>query len=103
MRGAGCSQRTSNRRSLCARTCVPSPSTNRPPEFTFRSQPILATIIGLRGKEIATEVASCTRSVAIAASASGMNGSCASSGQVSPSIPSASARAAAPAIAFQLL
>ena len=82
---------------------MPSPSTKRPPELRFRSQPILATIIGLRGKEMATDVANCTRCVAIAAIASGMNGSCASSGQVRPSIPSASARAAAGAIDFQSL
>ena len=103
MRGAGCTQGTLKRRSLCARTWVPSPSTNRPCDCAFRSQACWAVIIGLRGKEIATDVASCSRSVASAAIASGANGSLASSGQVSPSNPSASAAAAAGPMARQSL
>ena len=79
------------------------PRRNRPAESAARFHEATAVTIGLRGKEMATDVASCTRCVAIAAIASGMNGSCASSGQVSPSIPSASARAAAGAMDFQSL
>jgi hypothetical protein len=51
----------------------------------------LATIIGLRGNAIATDVANCTRCVANAANASGVNGSCRNSLDVTQSNPSSSA------------
>ena len=91
MRAAGAIQGTLKRRSLCARTWLPRPSTKRPPEWRARSQAWFATIIGLRGKAMATEVASCTRSVAKAAKASGAKGSWRSSFAVTASNPSSSA------------
>ena len=97
MRAAGATHGTENRRSLCAFTWLPSPSTKRPCECRCKSQAWLATIIGLRGNAIATEVASCARSVASAAKARGVNGSCRSSLAVMQSKPSSSAcRAAGP-------
>jgi hypothetical protein len=57
----------------------------RPPDARWISQLISAVIIGLRGKAIATDVPSVTRSVVIAAAASGRNGSFLISGVTMPS------------------
>ena len=95
MRGAGGVQATEKRRSLCARTWMPSPTTNRPPVEPAMSQPTSATAIGVRAKAIATPVWSSIRSVAAPATASARNGSCWFSGATMPSYPSASAASAA--------
>ena len=76
MRGAGALHGTEKRRSLWPLTWLPSPITKRPREATCRSHPILAAAIGLRAKAMAMPVTSSTRSVAVAARASGRNGSC---------------------------
>jgi len=82
---------------LCARTWLPRPTANRPFECLFRSQAWFATIIGLRGNAIATDGTSATLSVAIAAKARGVKGSCRNSLLVTTSAPSSSAwRAATP-------
>ena len=84
-RGAGASQGTENRRTLCARTCVPSPSTKRPRLARCRSQAVIAVTIGLRVNAVAIAVPSVTRSVDTAAAASGRNGSCCVSAVQTPS------------------
>src|SRR2546428_425948 len=53
MRGAGGVHATEKRRSLCARTCDPRPTTKRPPVEPARSQPTCATPIGVRAKALA--------------------------------------------------
>src|SRR6185312_5789774 len=95
MRGAGGVHGAENRRSLCARTCDPSPTTKRPPVEPARSHPVSATAIGVRAKAIATEVCSSILSVAAPATASARNGSCLFSIVTMPSYPSASAARAA--------
>jgi len=63
-----------------------------------RSQALLAITVGLRGNATAIEGVSSTRSVANAASASGVNTSCPSSTVITASKPTSSAaRAAGPA------
>ena len=92
MRGAGADHGTLNRRSLCPFTWLPRPSTNRPFEAACRSHAVEADTIGLRGNEMATLVASRTRSLCTAAIPSGMNGSCRFSMVTTQSYPSASIR-----------
>ena len=48
----------------------------RPPEALARSHAMWASTIGLRGKATAIDVPSLMRPVAVAATASGRNGSC---------------------------
>ena len=74
-RGAGADHGTEKRRSLWPFTWLPRPSTKRPFDAACRSHDASATTIGLRGKAMATPVASCTRSVVVVAMASGRNGS----------------------------
>ena len=76
MRGAGCDQGMEKRRSMCGFTCDPSPSTKRPCEYRARSNPVLASVIGVRPNAIAIDVPSVTCSVASAASSTCRNGSC---------------------------
>ena len=52
------------RRSICALTCVPSPSVKRPRDSFCRVQALMAVTVGLRGKAMATEVASFSLAVA---------------------------------------
>ena len=85
MRGAGGVHGTEKRRSLCARTCEPKPTTKRPPVEPARSQPTLATAIGVRAKAIATPVCNSIRRVAVPATASARNGSCLFSIETTPS------------------
>ena len=54
---------------------LPSPSTKRPFEKDCRSQPMLASVIGLRANATAIDVPSSSRSVCSAASRRGRNGS----------------------------
>ena len=76
MRGAGADHGTEKRFSLCGLICEPRPSVKRPPVLAARSQPMLAAIIGERGKEIATPVCSSIFFVATPATASARKGSC---------------------------
>ena len=46
------------RRSICALTCVPSPSVKRPCDSFCKVQALMAVTVGLRGKAMATDVAS---------------------------------------------
>ena len=64
------------RRSMWARTCVPSPKRNRPPEASARSHAVCARTVGLRAKLMATAVPNCSRRVCSATRAKGRNGSC---------------------------
>src|SRR5947199_1661485 len=66
----------------------------RPVELACRSQQMLASIIGLRGKAIATPVPSWIRCVSRAATTRGKNGSWLVSALHSPSNPISSARRA---------
>ena len=68
-------QGTPKRRSICALTCVPSPSVKRPRDSFCKVQALMAVTAGLRGKAMATEVASFSLRVASAASAMMMKGS----------------------------
>src|SRR5215472_3947868 len=81
------------RRSLWPFTWLPSPNTNRPFEFTCRSQAWLAITVGLRGNATAIDGVSSIRSVASAAKASGVNTSWPSSTVVTASNPADSAAA----------
>ena len=74
--GAGDSNFTEKRRSLCPLTCEPRPRMNRPPDAFARSHETCARIIGLRGKATAMDVPSLIVAVTVAATASGRNGSC---------------------------
>ena len=74
--GAGDSNFTEKRRSLCALTWVPRPSVKRPPEAFCRSHAMWAVIIGLREKTVAILVPSLMRDVTVAATPSGRYGSC---------------------------
>ena len=76
MRGAGADHGTEKRRSLWARTWLPSPSVKRAPVEAARSQPMLAATMGERAKAMATLVCSSIRRVAAPATASDRNGSC---------------------------
>ena len=58
---------TPKRRSICALTCVPSPSVKRPPDSFCKVQALMAVTVGLRGKAMATEVAILSLDVAWAA------------------------------------
>src|SRR3954452_16277866 len=84
-----------NRRVMCALIWVPSPRCSRPPDSACRSSAAAAVVIGLRANATAIAVPSSTRSVAVAASASPMNGSCLTSLSQNPSNLPASARWAA--------
>jgi hypothetical protein len=75
MRGAGCDHGMLNRFSMWALIWLPSPSMNRPPEYSCRSLAIWARFIGLRANATAMPVPSCSDSVCSAASSSGKNGS----------------------------
>src|SRR5437899_2450083 len=72
----GASHLTLKRRSLWPLTWVPSPRMNRPFDDACRSQAVCARIIGLLGKATAMAVPRLRVRVAVAATASGMNGSC---------------------------
>ncbi|HEY1430839.1 MAG TPA: hypothetical protein VGF39_04310 [Stellaceae bacterium] len=85
MRGAGGVHGTEKRRSLWALTCEPKPTIKRPPVAPARSQPTLATAIGVRANAIATLVCNSIRSVAAPAIASARNGSCLFSIEATPS------------------
>src|SRR2546426_7302329 len=74
--GPGDSNLTEKRRSLCALTWVPRPSMKRPPEAFWRSQAIMAVIMGLREKTVAVLVPSLSLPVTEAATAEGRNGAC---------------------------
>src|ERR1700751_4154868 len=95
MRGAGGVHGIAKRRSLCARTCEPNPTQNRPPVAPARPQPTLATAIGVGAKAIGTPVCNSIRSVAVPATANARNGSCLFSIATTPSYPSASITTAA--------
>ena len=60
---------TAYRRSMCAFTCVPSPTRKRPPVVSASSQAICAVIIGLRGNATAIAVPRSIPSIASAAAA----------------------------------
>jgi hypothetical protein len=64
---------------------VPRPRTNLPPLARCKSQAATAVTIGLRVNAVAIAVPSVTRSVAVAATASGKNGSCCVSAVQMPS------------------
>ena len=66
----------------------------RPPEAFCRSHEMCASTIGLRGKRTAIAVPSLIVDVAVAATASGRNGSCCVSDDHRQSKPSASTRRA---------
>src|SRR4030067_2646066 len=72
--GPGDSNLTEKRRSLWALPWVPSPSRKRPPEAFWRSQAIMAVIMGLREKTVAMLVPSLIVDVTVAATASGREG-----------------------------
>ena len=84
MRGAGGDHVTEKRRSLWARTWLPSPRVKRPPVPAARSQPTLAQVMGERAKAMATLVCSSMRLVAAPATANDRNGSCLFSWVVTP-------------------
>ena len=73
-RGTGRSQVVEKRRTMCARTWVPSPSRNRPRDIRARSQAVIAVIIGDLGKATAIAVPSSSSGSADAARASGRKG-----------------------------
>src|ERR1700723_2825332 len=83
------------RRSLWPFTWLPSPSTQRPPEFACRSHAWLARTVGLRGNAIATDGVNSIRRVASAAKASGAYQSCPTSTVIAASKPASSASCAA--------
>src|SRR3954465_13613303 len=84
-----------NRRGSGPLIWVPSPRCSRPPDSACRSSAAAAVVIGLRANATAIAVPSSTPPVAVAASASPMNGSCLTSLSQNPSKPPASARSAA--------
>ncbi len=93
-RGVGEVHSVENRRVTWAFTCVPSPSTNRPPDRVARSQASWAVTIGDRGNATAMAVPRVRSGTEAAASARGRKGSWAVSAVKNPSNPSRAARAA---------
>ena len=75
MRAAGCDHGIEKRLVMWGLIWLPRPRMKRPPEYAWRSQPMLASVIGLRAKATAMRVPSSTVSVCSAASSSGKNGS----------------------------
>ena len=75
MRGTGRLHGMLKRFSMCGLICEPRPRMNRPFEYACRSQPTLATVIGLRANATAMLVPSSIVVVCSAASTSGRNGS----------------------------
>jgi hypothetical protein len=75
MRGAGWLHSIEKRLVMCGLIWLPRPRMKRPFEYACRSQPMLASSIGLRAKATAIDVPSSTCSVCSAASSSGKNGS----------------------------
>ena len=67
MRGPGGENGAEKRRSTCARTCVPSPATKRPPVASASIHAAWAVSIGLRGNATATLVPRASDEVASAA------------------------------------
>ncbi|COW72506.1 Uncharacterised protein [Mycobacterium tuberculosis] len=82
---------------MCGRIWVPRPRINLPFEYVCRSQPTLATIIGLRANATAMLVPSSSRDVCSAASSSGRKGSWLASAVQPPSKPLRSSATAASA------
>ena len=76
IRGAGWLHSIENRFVMCGLIWLPRPRMNRPPEYAWRSQAVLASVIGLRANATAIDVPSSSVSVCSAASNSGRNGSC---------------------------
>ncbi len=95
-RGAGALQGIPNRRSTCARTCVPRPSRNRPSESAARSKAVWASATGLRANATAMPVPTRRRAVAESASPAPTNGSCSVSASHMASKPNDSASRAIP-------
>ncbi len=85
MRGAGCDHGIEKRLVMCGLICEPSPRTIRPPDCSWRSWALCASVMGLRAKATVIEVMSSSRSVCSAASASGRNGSLSTSAVIPPS------------------
>jgi hypothetical protein len=85
MRAAGRLHGMEKRRTMCGRTWVPSPSTNRPADSSWMSLAVYASAIGLRAKAMATLVPNSTRCVAPAARVSTTKGSWMVSGTKTPS------------------
>ena len=81
---------------MCAFTCVPSPSTNRPPLSSARSHAACAVTIGLRGKATAMSVPIVTVDVAPAANAEARYGLCEDSVNQIPAKPVSSTAFAVP-------
>ena len=79
---------------MCALTCEPSPSVNRPPVSACRSQALCATVIGDRANATAIEVPNSSPGAPPTARASSRNGSWVSSEACTPSYPLACAAAA---------
>ena len=75
---------------MWAFTCVPRPSTNRPPVSSARSQAACAVTIGLRGNATAISVPIVTDVVVRAARADAMYGLCDDSVNQRPEKPAAS-------------
>ena len=75
MRAAGLLHSIEKRLVMWGLIWLPSPSTKRPCDSVCRSQPMLASSIGLRAKATAMAVPSSTSRVLVAATARGRNGS----------------------------
>jgi hypothetical protein len=101
MRDTGFVHSVEKRRRMCPLTWDPRPSTKRPPDCAWRSHDIPAVTMGLRGNATTIPVPSWTRSVASAANASGVNGSCEISAVMTASKPASSAACAAGPAPFQ--
>ena len=76
IRAAGADHGMLKRFVMCGRICEPMPSTKRPFETAFRSWPMFASTIGVRANATAMPVINSARSVFIAATSNGKNGSC---------------------------
>ncbi len=75
IRAAGFDQGIEKRFSMCGLIWLPRPRMNRPCDAAWRSQAMLARVIGVRANATAMPVPSSTRSVACEARRSGKNGS----------------------------
>jgi len=91
-RATGWSNGAEKRRTTCALTWVPSPSTNRPRPSSARSHAAWAVTIGLRGKATAIPVPTRGCSVAARAAALDRNGLCRVSVSQMASNPASAAR-----------
>ena len=94
IRAAGRLHSIENRLVMCGLIWLPSPSTNRPCDSACRSQPMLASSIGLRANATAMAVPSSMLAVSGAATASGRNGSWGPSTVHAPEYPDSSSSAA---------